>query len=105
MLSHESVISRAFAIQTRRCQTRKTLGLQVLKRNCRNEEQGSIRYGRGTNSTRDDPRSGAAHARPACAAPAQLQLVDRTDLRSGGTTRTALVVGGLRHHLSIATFG
>src|SRR5438094_33617 len=29
----------AFAIQTRRCPTRKTLGLQVLKRNCRNEEQ------------------------------------------------------------------
>ena len=57
-------------------------------------------YGRSTNSTRDDGRGRAtAHARPTCVAPAQLQLVDRTDLRSGGTTRAALVVGGLRDHI------
>src|SRR5205814_6412944 len=38
MSSPESVTLRASAIQIRKCPTRRTLGSQVYRRNCRNEK-------------------------------------------------------------------
>src|SRR6476660_1229267 len=91
MLFLERVISLAFAIQIRKCLTRKMSGSQAWPRHYRSS---AIEYGRSIGNSTGSPGGRAANY--ACSAgpePAQFQLAHAAYFRRHRTTRAAVVVG------------